>query len=365
MPGRFKDFKGDIYNLLDVLKWIKENVPCFTGKIPAEWTRIVYDEAKLRNMNRTVVQAALATALGQGYQFDLTETESDVASMSNVDKIKAAIICSGSYLPADMYNVVQALAEPKSLAIMAGTLIAWAGSHAFGVGEIVDVILLGVGIFYIGFSVFAGADELIDFVKGALGASTHADLDAAGHHFARAVTLLGIATIQALLMRGPVKAARNRSPIRLPPPPGRPPTTTYVPRLSGGSLGRTTAYGDIEVSLAQSLSEQRLTLFHELVHRFFTPKMAALRQLRAELRLLGYNRSAFLRYLEEALAEGWGQLREHGLLSSLKGLYFPITNGYVTLSQIVTGGNLIGTIMLGGRRIYVYISTGQMPVEAK
>jgi hypothetical protein len=365
VPGTFSDFKGDIWNFGDVLKWIKENVPCTTGQIAAEWTQRVYDEARLRNIDHTVVQAALATALTQGYRFDMTDP--DVARMSKIDKIKAAIILSGSYLPGDVYNVVRALAEPKSLVIMAGTVIAWAGSHAVGLGEVIDLILLGVGFMYIGFSAFAGAGELVDFIQGALGATTHADLDDAGHHFARAVTLLGISVIQALLLRGPVKAFRERPPLRLapPPPPGRLPRIRYKPQLPGGRRGLTDPYGDVYVSTSQSLSEQRVTLFHELVHRFFSPKVAALRKLRAELAWKAYERSAFLRYLEEAMAEGWGQLREHGLLSSLKGLYFPFANGYVTLSEAAQGGNLMGTIMLAGRRIYVYISTGQIPVEAQ
>lgn len=363
MPGMFSDFKGDIWNFGDVLKWIKENVPCTTGQIAAEWTQRVYDEARLRNIDRVVVQAALATALTQGYRFDLTDP--DIARMSKTDKIKAAVICSGSYLPADVYNVVQALVEPKALVILSATLIAWAGSHAFGVGEVMD--LVGSASCPSGSRCSRARASWSTSSGGALGATTHADLDEAGHHFARAVTLLGISVIQALLLRGPVKAARNRPPVRLGPlpPPGRPPSTNYRPSLPNGSLGRTSAYGDIEISLAQSASEQRVSLAHELVHRFFSPIAAALRQLRAELATKAYERSAFMRYLEEALAEGWGQLREHGLLSSLKGIYFPLTNGYVTLSQIAVGGNFVGTMILAGRRIYVYISTGQIPVEAK
>ena len=114
MPGTFSDFKGDIWNFGDVLKWIKENVPCFAGQIPAEWTPRVYDEAKLRNIDRIVVQQALIMANVLGDRFDLTDP--DVARMSKTEK-------SGSYLPGDVYNVVRALAEPKSLAIMAGTLM--------------------------------------------------------------------------------------------------------------------------------------------------------------------------------------------------------------------------------------------------
>jgi hypothetical protein len=253
--------------------------------------------------------------------------------------------------------------------IMSATIVAWAGSHAVGLGEIIDFLLLALGFMYVGFSVFAGAGELVDFIQGALGATTHADLNDAGHHFARAVTLLGISAIQALLLRGPVKAYRNslrpQPPFPAPPPPGTPPTTRYVPRLPNGGLGRTGPYGDVEVSLAQSAKGQVESLGHELVHRFFSPMAKVLRQVRAEVAAKAYERSAFLRYLEEALSEGWTQLRNNGILHSFKGLYFPLTNGYLTLSQVATGGNLMGTIMLAGRRIYVYISTGQIPIEAK
>jgi hypothetical protein len=44
--------------------------------------------------------------------------------------------------PAEGRAVVEALLKPETLAIIAGTLVVWAGSHFLGVGEIVDVILL-------------------------------------------------------------------------------------------------------------------------------------------------------------------------------------------------------------------------------
>jgi hypothetical protein len=42
----------------------------------------------------------------------------------------------------------------------------------------------------------------------------------------------------------------------------------------------------------------------EWAHRFFSPRTGLFRQFRAELNMAGYTRSALLRYLEEALAEG-------------------------------------------------------------
>jgi len=53
------------------------------------------------------------------------------------------------------------------------------------------------------------------------------------------------------------------------------------------------------------MTEQRLTLLHELVHRYLSPKTGPFLKIRAELKMAGYVRSAFLRYLEEALAEGY------------------------------------------------------------
>ena len=367
MTGRFSDFKGNVWNSWDVLQWIKQNVPCFTGMIPAEWTQTVYAEGSLRNINRVVVLQALALAPTFGYRFDLRDPR--VAQMSKAEKLAAGIEHSVQYLPDSLKSVGQALVEPKTLAIMVATLLAWAASHAFGIGEVIDLVLLGVGVVSVGFSIFSGAGELVDFVETALDASTNEDLDKAGRHFARALVILGIAAIQALLLRGPIKAARARytAPVRVgaPPPRGTPPSTTSVPRLPRNALGSTDAYGNIKISLQQSAASAKETLLHELVHRFFSPRLALLRRFRAQLNIDAYARSWLLRYLEETLAEGFAQLRANGVLSTFKALYFPITEGYVTLSQVITEGTVIGTITLAGRRIYVLVSTGKIPADAQ
>ena len=103
------------------------------------------------------------------------------------------------HLPLEARNIVEGMLRPETMAIVAGTLTVWAGSHFFGVGEIVDIVLLGVGVAALGFAVFEGAGELYEFGTCALGASSSVQLDEAGQHFARAVTLLGISTVQALL----------------------------------------------------------------------------------------------------------------------------------------------------------------------
>ena len=113
------------------------------------------------------------------------------------------------------------------------------------------------------------------------------------------------------------------------------------PRREAAS-GSTDAYGAIAVARDQSLTEQRLTLLHELVHRFFSPRTGPLRQLRAELNMSAYSRSALLRYLEEALAEGYAELRVNGLARALAAYRFPLQGGYVTLARLGVEGAAIG-----------------------
>jgi hypothetical protein len=126
-------------------------------------------------------------------------------------------------------------------------------------------------------------------------------------------------------------------------------------------LGETNEYGAIQVARNQSFTEQRLTLFHELVHRYLSPRTGPLRQLRAEISAYGYARSPLLRYLEETLAEGYSQLRINGFGHALAALRFPLTGGYVTVSELIAEGQIIGTIVVGGTQLRVSVSRGPIP----
>jgi hypothetical protein len=122
--------------------------------------------------------------------------------------------------------------------------------------------------------------------------------------------------------------------------------------------GTTDAYGAIAIARDQSLTAQKVALFHELVHRFFSPRTGPLRRFRASLAINGYQRSAFLQYLEEALAQGYGNLRVRGLSDALGSCRFPIANGYVTVSQLQAEGFAIGRIMLGGSAFWITLKLG-------
>ena len=81
------------------------------------------------------------------------------------------------------------------------------------------------------------------------------------------------------------------------------------------------------------------------------------------MRISGYSRSGLLRYLEEALAEGYGQLRVCGLERALKAYRFPIDFGYVTVARMRAEGLAIGSITLGGVLFHVSVSQGRIPEQ--
>ena len=135
------------------------------------------------------------------------------------------------------------------------------------------------------------------------------------------------------------------------------PTITQDRSLLAGE-GLTNKYGDITYSSLGSEMEQALAYNHEMVHSFLSPKLEMLREFRADVRMTAYQRSSFLRYLEEAMAETYAQIRVKGAsLAALKeGLSFPITNGYVELRNVVTEA-AVGTIAVGGATYGVYLVT--------
>ena len=122
------------------------------------------------------------------------------------DKFAEALRRTAPKLPGSMRHEFEALLTPTSLGIMAGTLVVWAGSHAFGVGEIVDIALLAGGAFFLGMAVFDVAGELGDFLVITSNATEENELNKAASHLARAIAIMGIAAFIALL----AKVAKGR-----------------------------------------------------------------------------------------------------------------------------------------------------------
>src|SRR5258706_254613 len=260
----------------------------------------------------------------------------NVATMPLTERLKEVLTRSKKNFGPDVSQAIDSLLSATNLAILAGTLTLWVGSHFFGVGEIVDVLLLLVGAFTIGWSITDVAKDVYTFDEKTVNAHGRAVLDKASQAFSHAVVLAGITVIMALLLRRSAKqiqvarganvmeTMRPRSPglPRVGPDPesGRlwsRPGIKSDPALGPGE-GSTSPFGEVKLSAAGSATEQALVRAHELVHRFLTPRFGVLRTFRVQLGMSGYLRSAFLQYLEEAIAETVAQLRVNGFSGVLE-----------------------------------------------
>lgn len=301
----------------------------------------------------------------------------NVATMSNTDRLAEVLRRSKKNFGPDIGQMIDQLLSPANLAIMAGTLVLWAGSHFVGIGEIIDVILLMVGAFAIGWSIVDVAKDLATFADCTINAKIENDLEKAAQAFSHAIVLAGITVIMALLLRRSVKqiqatrganvmdAMRPRNPglpkVGTDPAKGRlwsKPGIKSDPGLPAGE-GSTSPFGEVRLSPHGSVTEQALVRAHELVHRFLTPRFGVLRTFRVRLRMSGYLRSVLLQYLEEAIAETVAQLKVNGTNGLLAGIKFPVANGYMLISDLVCEGAAIGTIAAGTQ----YFSVQFIPTE--
>ena len=292
----------------------------------------------------------------------------NVAAMTREAKVEEAIKRGVRLLPGQLRSQAEALLSPAALATMAGSIVALLIAQAFGVGEIADLLLLAAGLGFCGMGVFHGLRDLGRFAKDAVEAGSEQDLDEAARYFAAAVTELGVNAIMAILLKKPIRSFRELdgfsfrkvSPgliaVKPPPPPGVRSTVTYAD-VDARYYGWADAYGDIVVNTRFSPEEQQITLDHESVHAFFSPKLGPFRQIRARLARSGYNRSPLLRYLEEAMAESYAQMRATGFKGIITGVKFPMKNGYLSAQQTqVMFGTFLGIVQVNGQMLHLSVT---------
>jgi hypothetical protein len=130
---------------------------------------------------------------------------------------------------------------------------------------------------------------------------------------------------------------------------------TGDPNLPAG-YGATNKYGDIVYSTQGSANDQALALAHERLHSYLSPKLMPLRGVRADVRMAAYKHSELVRYLEEALAESYAQVKVTGISGLPTGIRFPVANGYVRLDRVVKE-SAVGTLAVGGLTYGVYVVT--------
>ena len=265
----------------------------------------------------------------------------NVASWSFEEKLEGTLRRTLPKLGPEARAQLAALINRQSLEIMGGVLVAWVAFHAFGLGEIIDVCVAVLGAASIGWSVFSGIDYLYDFAVMTYRAKSESNLDTAAEDLAKAIGILGIQAVLAVVFRGAKAPRTDRgASIEIGTEPVRTtglrykPTINEDPSLPAGQ-GVTSPFGDIDVSTQGSATDRAIVLLHEKVHQFLVPKLYILRHYRVSNRTSSYVRSSLSRYIEEALAETLGQVGNVGIRGFLTGVRFPVSNGYMFL---VKGG---------------------------
>ncbi len=187
----------------------------------------------------------------------------DVAGMSTQQRVLEIIERSIPLMPSHVRSEFLGLLAAVGIGRVVAVVAAWAASHAVVIGELIDLVLgaaLVAGLLLMGWSVIEAARDLWKVVEIVRAATTEKDLDAAAALFAKAVTTLGVAVVNGLLMRGlrhPESAGKSQSgrfdkvagdadattapkPTRVrtqdetvPPPPARPKSANFTTPSSG------------------------------------------------------------------------------------------------------------------------------------
>lgn len=123
-----------------------------------------------------------------------------IVQMSSVDKIKDALFRALKYMPQEAADKLLALfSSTVALTIIAVALVAWIANHIDGASEILDVILIGAGIGFLGADAILAAQDLYGFVTKALDAKNENDLEEAGKLLAHAIATIGIDALLVFL----------------------------------------------------------------------------------------------------------------------------------------------------------------------
>lgn len=125
-----------------------------------------------------------------------------VANMPLEDRFSNVLSRTLSKLPAELQEEFAMLLSPASLAIVVGTMVIWAGSHYFGVGFIVDALLLVAGFGFLGWQVWTVGGDFVSCIQITCSAQSEDDLDRAAKHLANFIAVVGVAAFMALITKG-------------------------------------------------------------------------------------------------------------------------------------------------------------------
>ncbi len=105
------------------------------------------------------------------------------------------------FLPREARERLAPLFTLEAMAVLAGTVLAVAISHALGAGIVVDVLLGAAAFAVVGADTLEVGRRLVEFHRLAMEARHPQDFEAAGRELAAAVVIVGVDVVVALLAR--------------------------------------------------------------------------------------------------------------------------------------------------------------------
>jgi len=122
---------------------------------------------------------------------------------------------------------------------------------------------------------------------------------------------------------------------------------------TGDNLGITDKFGNITIQPGLTGQVLEETVRHEAVHRFFSPSPGFIGNVRADVGMAAYQNSHLVRYMEEAIAEGFATR------SVSQGLAFPLREGYVSGPRVIAEGVGYISVTTGGFYLGTRIGQGK------
>jgi len=136
--------------------------------------------------------------------------ERPVGQWSVGERLAYAVREAASRLGPEVGAKLKALATPENITLMVGTLVALAATQGVPVvNVVVDAVVVGMSLHALGQDVVEVVSDLVGFASKVLGAQSEEDLQAAGEHLARAVAVVGVDTVAAVLVHRTVKVVRG------------------------------------------------------------------------------------------------------------------------------------------------------------
>jgi hypothetical protein len=126
---------------------------------------------------------------------------------ATVHRLKLVIETAMPMMPSKTRDKLAALLTPDTLATLVAILAVWGAAQFVALGEVVDVVLVGVGIVSLGREAIDVARNFVDFAQRTQSARNAADIQRAAESLTKAMSAVGVDVLVILLTRRAASSA--------------------------------------------------------------------------------------------------------------------------------------------------------------